>query len=101
MDKNDFESLKRGLDDAQAYMNGERKGFVVHAPIDIKAIRARAKMTQSEFAHAYRLPLGTVKDWEQARRQPDAPARALLAIIDQDPAKAQKLLDAGYAAKRS
>src|SRR5580658_1048468 len=38
---------------------------------DVKALRARLGMTQEQFAHACRLPLGTVRDWEQGRTRPD------------------------------
>lgn len=43
---------------------------------DVRALRARLGMTQQQFAHAYRLPLGTVRDWEQGRTRPDPPALA-------------------------
>lgn len=92
MDNADFESMKRGLAQAKQFIEGEREGFVVHEPVDIKAIRARTKMSQAKFARAYHLPIGTVKDWEQGRRQPDAPARALLTIIEKDPDAAAKAL---------
>ena len=92
MDKDDFASLQRALDQAAGFMAGDRIGHLVHEPVDVKAIRARTHMSQAQFAQTYRLPLGTVKDWEQARRQPDAPARALLAIIDRDPVQARELL---------
>ena len=92
MDNADFESMKRGLAQAKKFIEGEREGFVVHEPVDIKAIRARTKMSQAKFARAYHLPIGTVKDWEQGRRQPDAPARALLTIIEKDPDAAAEAL---------
>lgn len=92
MDKADYESMKRGLAQAKAFIDGERKGFVVHEPIDIKAIRMRTKMTQAKFAKAYGLPLGTLKDWEQGRRRPDAPARSLLAVIEKEPEIVAKAL---------
>ncbi len=92
MDKDDFESFKRGLDQVAAFEAGERKGFSVHEPVDLKIIRQATGKTQGEFAAAYHLPLGTVRDWEQGRRQPDAPARALLTIIARDPVVAEKLL---------
>jgi putative transcriptional regulator len=92
MDNGDFESLKRGLVEAKAYLGGARKGYLVHEPVDIKALRTRTRMSQAKFARAYHLPLGTVKDWEQGRRQPDAPARALLAIIERAPEEAMKIL---------
>ena len=92
MDDSDFQSLKRGLSEAEAYLGGARGGYVLHEPVDIKALRVRTKMSQAKFARAYHLPLGTVKDWEQGRRQPDAPARALLAIIERAPEEAMKIL---------
>lgn len=93
MAKEAFDKIMRGLEEVRAYQNGERQGFVVHEPIDIKAMRMRQNMTQAEFARTYRLPVGTVRDWEQQRRQPDAPARALLTIIERDPQTAQRLLE--------
>ena len=42
-------------------------------------------MSQSEFAKAYRIPLSTLKNWEQGRRQPDAPAAAYLEAISRRP----------------
>jgi putative transcriptional regulator len=42
-------------------------------------------MTQAEFAAAYQLSIGAVRDLEQGRRQPSGPTVALLKVIDQDP----------------
>lgn len=93
MDNEDFASLKRAMRQVEAYKAGERSGFVTHTPVDVKAIRAATKKTQQAFASTYRLPIGTVQDWEQGRRQPDAPARALLAMIQADPAAVERLLE--------
>jgi putative transcriptional regulator len=59
---------------------------------DVKALRTRLGMTQEQFASAYRLPVGTVRDWEQGRTQPDAPALALLAVIEREPEAAGRAL---------
>jgi len=59
---------------------------------DIKVLRARLGMTQEQFASAYRLPVGTVRDWEQGRTRPDAPALALLAVIEREPDVARRAL---------
>jgi putative transcriptional regulator len=45
---------------------------------DVKAIRLSLRMSQHHFAAAYRIPLSTLKNWEQGRRMPDAPAAAYL-----------------------
>ncbi len=50
-----------------------------------KKLRVRLGMTQEEFAATYRIPVGTLRDWEQRRKNPDATARAYLIVIDKDP----------------
>jgi putative transcriptional regulator len=58
----------------------------------VKVLRQRLDMTQSEFAEAFHLPITTLRDWEQHRSSPDAPARALLLAIERDPEVMQRLL---------
>jgi putative transcriptional regulator len=58
----------------------------------VKALRERMGLTQREFAEAFHLPLTTLRDWEQRRSVPDAPARALLLAIERDPKKMMSLL---------
>jgi putative transcriptional regulator len=52
---------------------------------DVKAIRRSLRMSQHRFAAAYRIPLATLKNWEQGRRSPDAPAAAYLLAIRRRP----------------
>ena len=52
---------------------------------DVKAIRRGLKMSQHRFSAAYRIPLPTLKNWEQGRRHPDAPAAAYLLAIKRRP----------------
>ncbi len=59
-----------------------------------KQLRERLEMTQDEFAATFRVPVGTLRDWEQRRSWPDAPARALLLAIERDPKRMKKLLAA-------
>jgi len=58
----------------------------------VKWLRQRLDMTQAEFAEAFHLPLSTLRDWEQHRSTPDAPARALLLAIERDPKAMRRLL---------
>jgi putative transcriptional regulator len=58
----------------------------------VKVLRQRLGMTQAEFADAFHLPITTLRDWEQRRSTPDAPARALLLAIERDPKAMRKLL---------
>ncbi len=52
---------------------------------DVKAIRKALHMSQHRFAALYRIPLATLKNWEQGRRFPDAPAAAYLRAIERRP----------------
>ena len=63
-----------------------------HAASQVKRVRRRLNLTQAEFARKFRVPLGTIRDWEQGRRQPDAPALALLRIIEREPQAALRAL---------
>jgi putative transcriptional regulator len=58
----------------------------------VKVLRQRLSMTQAEFAEAFHLPITTLRDWEQHRSTPDAPARALLLAIERDPEVMRRLL---------
>lgn len=58
----------------------------------VKVLRQRLSMTQAEFAEAFHLPITTLRDWEQHRSTPDAPARALLLVIERDPEVMRRLL---------
>jgi putative transcriptional regulator len=51
----------------------------------VKVLRQRLGMTQMQFAEAFHLPITTLRDREQHRSTPDAPARALLLAIERDP----------------
>ncbi|MFZ0273227.1 MAG: helix-turn-helix domain-containing protein [Acidobacteriaceae bacterium] len=60
--------------------------------VNVKKLREKLEMTQEEFAAAYRIPLGTLRDWEQRRKFPDAPARAYLLVIEGNPKGVAALL---------
>jgi putative transcriptional regulator len=51
----------------------------------VKTIRRALGLTQEDFAARYQIPLGTLRDWEQGRTEPDQPARAYLKVIAADP----------------
>lgn len=69
----------------------EVRVHVVEVP-DVRAIRRQLRMSQQEFARVYRIPLATLKNWEQGRRQPDAPAAAYLQVIARRPREAKEAL---------
>ena len=93
MKTKDFNRVIASLEDAIAFVRGDTtKGRVAAGP-DVKAIRAKTKLSQAKFAERLRVPVGTVRDWEQHRRSPDAPARTLLGIVDADPRAALALIE--------
>jgi putative transcriptional regulator len=51
-----------------------------------RRVRARTKLTQAQFAIRIGVPVETVRNWEQGKRSPRGPARALLRVIDRAPA---------------
>ena len=58
-----------------------------------KIIRRALDLTQEEFAARYHIPLGTLRDWEQGRAEPDQPTRAYLTLIARDPAHVDRTLN--------
>jgi putative transcriptional regulator len=58
-----------------------------------KTLRRALGLTQQEFAARYHIPLGTLRDWEQERTEPDQPARAYLTVIAQDPEGVRRALE--------
>ena len=51
----------------------------------VKTIRRALKLSQEEFAASFHIPIGTLRDWEQGRKEPDAAARAYLRVIAREP----------------
>lgn len=93
MKDEDFQGIVAGLKDAIAFVQCDATRGRVAAGPDVKAIRAKTKLSQAKFADKLRVPVGTVRDWEQHRRSPDAPARTLLGMVDADPKAALALID--------
>jgi putative transcriptional regulator len=59
-----------------------------------RTLRRALGLTQEEFASRYHIPLGTLRDWEQGRCEPDQPARAYLIVIARDPEAVLRMLRA-------
>jgi putative transcriptional regulator len=58
----------------------------------VKTLRRALALTQEEFAARYQIPLGTLRDWEQGRAEPDQPAKAYLTVIARDPEGVERAL---------
>lgn len=90
MTDEDVLDAARSDPDAQPLSEEELKRMRRVSPV--KVLRQRLGMTQAEFAEAFRLPISTLRDWEQRRSSPDAPARALLQAIEREPDTMRRLL---------
>jgi putative transcriptional regulator len=65
------------------------------APPTARDLRRRARLTQIEFAARLGVPVETIRNWEQGKRMPRGPARALLAVIAHAPETVFAALAAG------
>jgi putative transcriptional regulator len=80
--------IMRGLSEALAHAKGEDvPGIRVHVPASVEVARIREKtgLSQAAFAARIGVSLGTLRNWEQKRREPEGPARVLLAMLDRNP----------------
>ena len=91
-----FEEIKAGLLEAVAIARGEAEPARVYVPpqVDVKAIRKKLHLTQSEFAARFSFNIARVRDWEQGRSQPDGALRAYLLVIERQPKAVEKALKA-------
>jgi putative transcriptional regulator len=82
--------------EARTIVRGEAdpSTYRVHVPadVDVRSIRRRLKLTQTEFAQRFGIPPGTLRDWEQGRRRPEGPARAFLLVIQHEPKAVERAL---------
>lgn len=94
MNDNMFHELIESVGQAGAIQHGEAEPGREHiyTAMDVKAIRESTGRTQEAFAQMIGTPLSTVRSWEQGKRQPTGPTRALLAIFQADPETASELL---------
>lgn len=89
-----FDSMKLGLEDALAYSEGRCPEAVVHevTPLDVKAFRAKVRMSQSEFASAFGISVSALRHWERGDRKPQGPALVLLNIVAREPEMVLRVL---------
>ena len=87
MREKDFDKLVKSIKQAGKIKRGEIKASRTFQfdPVDIKNIRLRLKKSQSEFAMMIGVSVSTLQNWEQGRRRPEGPARALLKVASENP----------------
>lgn len=87
MEKELFNRLVESMTDMNEIVRGERepsREFHVDS-LKIKEIRQATGLSQTSFAKTIDVAVGTLRNWEQGRREPEGPARALLRAICNDP----------------
>jgi putative transcriptional regulator len=89
------ERIIQGLREAAAHARGDKvPGIKLHVPrrIDVSAIRRKTGLSQQAFSARIGVSTGTLRNWEQGRRNPDGPARVLLAMLARNPRVVEETL---------
>ena len=87
MKKQDFDKLVSSVKQAGRIRRGESapRRVTRFAAADVRKIRVQLGQTQTEFALMIGVSAATLRNWEQGRRQPEGPARALLRVAARNP----------------
>lgn len=91
-----FQELFESVSQADEILRGKRapsRLFRVDAA-KVKSVRGLTGLSQAKFARLLDVPLGTLRNWEQGKRGPTGPARALLRAIEKDPRNVLRALAA-------
>ena len=94
MKQKEFEELIDSVREAGRILRGEARSSreFSFTPEDVQSIRKRLKKSQDEFALMIGVSVATLRNWEQGRRQPHGPARALLKVASENPKAVEKAL---------
>jgi putative transcriptional regulator len=97
MNEKDFANLVESIKQAGQIKRGELEPGrrFEFSPLDIKAIRKRFQKSQREFAYMIGVSVATLQNWEQGRRKPEGPARALLKVAAKNPQAVMEALGTG------
>ncbi len=92
----DFSELVTSIKEASDIKRRSRQPSRIFEirPVDIKAVRQKLRRSQSEFALMIGVSVATLQNWEQGRRRPDGPARALLKVATENPEAVDQALRA-------
>ena len=92
-----FDQMLANVRLASARVGGSRRaGRVIEVnALTVKRLRGWTQLSQAEFARLLGVELSTLRNWEQGRREPTGPARALLRAISNDPEHVLRALGSG------
>lgn len=96
MNDKDFKKLVESVKQMGAIMQGKKIAHrrTVLSNIDVKVLRENIGLTQADFSRMIGVSIKTLQNWEQGRREPDGPAKALLRVVEREP---QAVLNALHA----
>jgi putative transcriptional regulator len=90
------EKLLRSAQQARDWANGKpvraRVTYIPVPQVDVRKLRARMRLSQTQFAARFGFSLDSIQNWEQGHRQPEGPARTLLAVIARNPKAVEEAL---------
>jgi putative transcriptional regulator len=94
MDNTFFAELMGSVVEADEILKGTRApSRELHiSPVQVREIRRATGLSQQKFARIIHVDVGTLRNWEQGRRDPTGPARALLHVIMMNPKETLRLL---------
>jgi len=87
MNDKDFQKLVESVKQMGSIM---RDANVPHrrtvlSTVDVKSLRERLGLTQKQFSGMIGVSIKTLQNWEQGRREPEGPAKALLRVVEKEP----------------
>lgn len=87
MKKELFNDLIKSVREAGNIRKGRLKPSRVfeYRPVDVKRVRGKLQVSQSQFALMIGVSRATLQNWEQGRREPEGPAKALLKVVEKNP----------------
>ena len=94
MKKEQFQEMIESVKEGGRILRGQQSPSRVfkYSALDIKKLRADIGVSQEKFAHMIGVSVDTVQNWEQGRRIPRGPARALLRVFEENPKAVVKAL---------
>lgn len=96
MNDKDFQKLVESVKQMGSIMQGKSIPHrrTVLKTVDVKALREKLGLTQNQFSGMIGVSIKTLQNWEQGRREPEGPAKALLRVVEMEPQAVMNALHA-------
>src|ERR1039457_5667599 len=98
------DKLLRSAQQARDWVQGKpvrvRVTYVPAPQVDVRKLRSRMGLSQTQFAAKFGFSLDSIQNWKQGRRQPEGPARSLLVDIAKNPKAVEEALASSWSSSR-